>query len=535
MSRLFEQLLRVRGADGDFLCPKYESCIDPLLLPDVGAAVERLRSAIDGNERVMIYGDYDVDGVTASAVMYDTLKLAGIKEVRVMLPNRFTDGYGMSKKLVQEAIESRVNLVFTVDCGSRNFEIIAELKRAGIDTIVTDHHECEETLPEAVAVINPKRRDCVVEDDLRNLAGVGVAFKFAQALVRADLIPEGQEKWLLDLVVLGTVCDSMLLTGENRRLCYYGMTVLGKTRRSGLKELMNLAGVKNLNGETIGFQIGPRLNAAGRMDTAERALNLLMARGRSEAAELALELEELNKQRKVQQLAALEEIRKRGVEDGPVIVERGDWHEGILGIVAGRLTEEYKRPAFVLSENDGVLKGSGRSFGDFSLAEALEACQQSIIGGGGHAEACGVKVAIDKLEEFRQKVNQYYGSLDLKDQERFLSVREDLRVEDFSELTLELLDELKSLEPYGLGNQEPVFLLPEVRVVEAAKLGADQRHLRLVVWDHFGNSLKLMSFYASEDYLNIQGGETLNAWITLSENNYRGIRSVEGRILRLAD
>ncbi len=520
--------------DRGFLHPKYEECADAAALLGMAEAVRRVRYAVEKGEKVLIYGDYDVDGVTASTLMYDTLKMAGVKEVSVMLPNRFTDGYGMSKKVIQTAVKDRVNLVFTVDCGSRNFEIIAELKKAGVDVVVTDHHECEETLPEAVAVVNPKRRD-QEEGELRNLAGVGVAFKLAQALVKEGLIAEGQEKWLLDLVALGTVCDSMVLTGENRRLCRYGLVVLEKTRRPGLKELMKNAGVKNINGEAIGFQIGPRLNAAGRMDSAERALDLLMARERPVAANLALELEKLNEQRRLQQVAALKEIQERGVVDGEVIVEQGDWHEGILGIVAGRLTEEYKRPAFVLSEVDGVLKGSGRSFGDFSLATALEACRDCIIGGGGHAEACGLKVAKERLEEFRGEMNGYYRSLNLKDQEKHLLTREDLVVEDFSEFTLELLEEMKGLEPYGMGNQEPVFLLPEVRVVEAAKLGADQNHLRLMLWDRFGNSLKVMAFYAPEEYLGLRGGETLNLWVTLSENNYKGVRSVEGRIVRMVE
>lgn len=535
MSKIFEQLLRIRGINGSFLRPKYEECLKPELLPGVKETVERLRMAVKKGERVLIYGDYDVDGVTASVVMHDTLKLAGVKEVQIMLPNRFKDGYGMSKKLVQTAVENRVNLVFTVDCGSRNHEIIAELKKNGVDTVITDHHECDVVLPEAVAVVNPKRRDVAVDKEFCNLAGVGVAFKVAQALVGAGMIPSGQEKWLLDLVALGTVCDSMVLTGENRRLCRYGMMVLEKTKRPGLKELMGLAGVKSLNGEAIGFQIGPRLNAAGRMDTAEKALDLLMSKKRTGAAMMALELEELNKRRKTQQQAALDEIRERGVMEGPVIVEQGDWHEGVLGIIAGRLTEEYRKPAFVLSEVDGVLKGSGRSFGEFSLAMALDACREYLIGGGGHAEACGLKIESGNLERFRQAVNQYYKSLKLENQERFLSVQEDLTIEDVSEFTLELMEELRDLEPYGMGNREPVFLLPEVRVAESARLGADQNHLRLVVWDRFGNSFKVMAFYAPEEYLSLRGGETLNLWISLSENEFRGVRSVEGRILKLAE
>ena len=247
-----------------------------------------------------------------------------------------------------------------------------------------------------------------------------------------------------------------------------------------------------------------------------------------------MQLENLNKARKTQQQAAFKEIETRGVDGGAVMVECGNWHEGILGIVAGKLVEKYHRPAIVLAETDGVFKGSGRSFGEFNLAEALAVCKDYIVAGGGHAEACGLKVAPDRIDDFRRAINAYYDGLQLKNQERFLGIKEDLQVRDFDQFSLELVTELQKLEPYGMGNEEPIFLLPEVRVVEAAKLGADGKHLRLTVWDQNGKSLKLIQFYAPEEYLQLRGGEIINAWITLGENEYRGLRSVEGRIVKLA-
>jgi len=541
VSALFEELLRVREVEPGFLDPKYDECIDAWVLPDMDKAVERVRQAVQNGEKVLIYGDYDADGVTASTALRDILVLAGVKAIEIMLPNRFLDGYGMSTKVVEKAKELGANLVMTVDCGSRNHEVVAQLAEIGVDVVVTDHHECGDTLPQAVAVVNPKRKDWLSSDSLshsktslRELAGVGVVFKLAQALVKAGLIPEGQEKWLLDLVLIGTICDSMRLRGENRRLCFYGFKVLEKTRRAGLKELMLAAGVKRLNSEAVGFQIGPRLNAAGRMESAEQALRLLLAENRSQAAMLAVQLENLNKARKTQQQAAFKEIETRGVDGGAVMVECGNWHEGILGIVAGKLVEKYHRPAIVLAETDGVFKGSGRSFGEFNLAEALAVCKDYIVAGGGHAEACGLKVAPDRIDDFRRAINAYYDGLQLKNQERFLGIKEDLQVRDFDQFSLELVTELQKLEPYGMGNEEPIFLLPEVRVVEAAKLGADGKHLRLTVWDQNGKSLKLIQFYAPEEYLQLRGGEIINAWITLGENEYRGLRSVEGRIVKLA-
>lgn len=539
MSKIFEQLVERRGLTREFLEPRYEECAAPGELPDMAAAVQRLGQAKAQGEKVLIYGDYDVDGVTASTALDEALRVAGIKVAGVMLPNRFTDGYGMSRKVVERARETGAKLVVTVDCGSRNQEIVQELLEAGVETVVTDHHECGETLPAAVAVVNPKRRDDGASGaatggvELRELAGVGVVFKLAQALVEAGMIPAGQEKWLLDLVLIGTICDSMRLRGENRRLVYYGMKVLEKTRRVGLQELLRTAGVKRLGGSAIGFQVGPRLNAAGRMETAEKALRLLMTRRRTEAAALAMELERLNQERRAQQQAAVREIGRRGVGAAPVIVEAGEWHEGILGIIAGRLVEEYQRPAFVLAQVGDCYKGSGRSFGDFNLAEALRATEKWVIGGGGHATACGVKVPLGGLEGFTEAINRYYEGLGLREQERFLELKEDLVVENLAELSLELAEELRQLEPFGEGNGEPRFLLPGVRVVEAARLGAEGQHLRLVVEDERGGRLKLMQFFAPEAELTTRVGERVSVWATVEENVFRGTRSVEGRIERL--
>ena len=549
MSKIFEQLVEKRGLTREFLEPQYEECAAPGALPDMAAAVQRLGQAKARGEKVLIYGDYDVDGVTASTALDEALRLAGIEVAEVMLPNRFTDGYGMSRKVVERARETGAKLVVTVDCGSRNQEIVQELLEAGVETVVTDHHECGETLPAAVAVVNPKRRDIETAGGvasglgavgletsaagLRELAGVGVVFKLAQALVEAGMIPAGQEKWLLDLVLIGTICDSMRLRGENRRLVYYGMKVLEKTRRVGLQELLRTAGVKRLGGSAIGFQVGPRLNAAGRMETAEKALRLLMTRRRTEAAALAMELERLNQERRAQQQAAVREIGRRGVGAAPVIVEAGEWHEGILGIIAGRLVEEYQRPAFVLARAGDCYKGSGRSFGEFNLAEALKATEKWMISGGGHAAACGVKVPLEGLAEFAAAMNRYYEGLGLKEQERFLEVKEDLVVEDLGELTLELMEELRQLEPFGEGNAEPRFLLPEMRVTEVARLGTEGQHLRLMLEDGRGGRLKLMRFFAPEEDLRTSVGEKVNMWATLAENVFRGTRSVEGRIERL--
>ena len=534
MNKLFVQILEKRHLTDDFLHPKYENLTDPCELNDMEKAVARIKTAIKNHEKILIYGDYDVDGVTASTLMENALILAGAKpeNLAIMLPDRFIDGYGMSPRLIKKAVKDQVKLVITVDCGSKNHAIIEELTEQKIDTIITDHHECDETLPEAVAVISPKRKDYKGPEKLKDLAGVGVAFKLAEALRNEGLIKNGQEKWLLDLVLLGTICDQMVLTGENRILGFYGIKVLEKTRRPGLKEIMKNAKVTKITSESIGFQIGPRLNAAGRLETAELSLNVLRTKSSAEAAKLAKKLEELNKARRTEQKAAVEEIAKSGPKDTPVIIETGNWHEGIIGIVAGRLVETYHKPAFVLTEvENGIFKGSGRSFGDFSLADALNAVKDIIISGGGHAAAAGVRVEQKNLYAFREKINAYYDSLNLKNQERYFNATTDLETETLADFTLDFLDDLKLLEPFGAGNEEPIFRIKNATIVETKHMGDKGQHLRLDIRDKSGKIIKCVAFFAPEKWLSgLYTDETYDFLIKPVENEWNGTRSVEARI-----
>ena len=518
-----------RGISADFLLPDYDKLSSGESLPDMEQAVARITEAVRKGEKVLIYGDYDADGVTASVVMHDTLKLVGIKEVEIMLPNRFADGFGMSEKVVERAVCDKVGLVITVDCGSGNREIVAKLTEAGIDTIITDHHECPEELPEAVAVVNPKRAK---KSEWRDLAGVGVAFMLAHRLMEKGLIPQGQEKWLLDMVAIGTICDNMKLRGVNRCLVYWGMKVIEKTRRVGLRELIKRAGAKKINSYAVGFILGPRLNAGGRMKSAEVALELMMTESKVESAKLAEELEQLNIKRRSEQSRALAEIKQSESVPMPVMVVAGNWHEGVLGIIAGNLTEDMKRPSFVLTEVDGVYKGSGRSFGEFDLAQALQACKDEIIGGGGHAGACGVKIEKAKLDDFRKAVNDYYKSLGLVDQERFLEKEADIEIDDLSEVDMELMAELDKLEPFGEGNLEPVWLIRDALVLNAQKLGQDEQHLKLTIADG-KKQLVLIAFHAPREWLKVREGMRRDFTVRLMVNEWNGLTSVEGVIEKI--
>lgn len=558
MTDLFKRLMKKRGLTEDFLHPKYEDLSDPFELPDMEKAVSRMKTAADRGEKVIVYGDYDVDGVTATAEMAEILHLIGVKEIDMMLPNRFTDGYGMSNKVVQRAIATGVKLVVTVDCGSNNGEVVEALNATGVDVIITDHHELNGEVPKAVAVVNPKREDfrrrilerqtelimaasdkgqssaSTLKDisSLAELCGAGVAFMVARACVAKGWIKNGREKWLIDLAMIGTVCDSMKLIGDNRIICYYGMVVLKKGARKGLKELIRVARAKEINTDTVAFQLGPRLNAAGRMKDARLALKLLVTQSGAEAAQLARELDSLNKLRQKEQEEATTEVAKRGVGSEKVLVVEGAWHEGVLGIIAGRLTETYKRPCFVISTE--TRKGSGRSFGDFNLALALGECQDLLEKGGGHAEACGLTVKEGKIGELRERVNKYYDQLRLKNQERFLLKNEDLVVKKLGELTLDFMEELGEMEPFGIGNAEPIFLIENAMVLAVNRMGSGEKHLNMTVRDQEGTTFRLIAFFPPEEWFEaVAAGERANIWLTAMVNHWRDTTTVEGIIARV--
>lgn len=533
MTELLARLLASRGFKADFLKPNYEDLKDVFRMPDLEEGVDRIKEAIVREEKILIFGDYDVDGVSASIVMYDAIKMAGGDKVEIVLPDRFKDGYGMNERLIEIVKDKGVKLLVTVDCGSNNGEIIEKIKALGIDVIVTDHHEIIGERPKTL-VINPKREGIKKEDSLRNLCGAGVAFLVAKGMVEKGMIKKGQEKWLLDMVLIGTVCDSMELVGENRILGKFGLKVIEKTRRKGLIELMKVAGVKEVNSYMIAFLIGPRINAAGRIESAQIALDLLMCKDSAKAVKMAHQLDEVNKKRRELQDFAIEKVMSDAKNKKGVIVESGDFHEGIVGIVAGRLLEEYKKPAFVLTEaEDGILKGSGRSFGEFNLAEAIKFCNNEIIGGGGHAEACGVKIEKSKLAKFREKINEYYFGLGLKNQERFLETPFDLEVGNLEEFSIDFFDEMKELEPFGMGNLEPIFLTSRAKVIRMDRVGAKKEHLTIMIRGREGGQMKLVAFFAKERWLRVAVGDEVEIKFSLICNEWRGVRSVEGRIVDL--
>lgn len=554
---LFDRILKARGITPEnraaFLMPSYESGHDPFLLPDMRAAVDRLIEAHKKQEHITIYGDYDIDGLTATTVLLDALAQFGFAHVKAFIPNRFVEGYGMTVDAVERIAATGAHLIITVDCGSLSHVEITRAKELGMDVIVTDHHNVAPKQPPAVAVINPKRllQDYpdAYEDYIRkpdapahlypflNLPGVGVAFKLVQALqTKLDGLAPGQEKWLLDLVALGTVCDVVTLVDENRTHVFWGLKVLSKTRRPGLKALMAVSGVRpeTVNARSLGFGLGPRMNAAGRLETAQYALDMLAASEPMEALQYARKLDEMNIARRREQDEICKEaiIQAEALRDDSVLVIAAEgWNHGTVGIVAARLLEIFKKPTFVLAIDGEEAKGSARSFGDFSAADAIRSADDIIIKGGGHALAAGVTLPTANIDRFRKAVNEFYGKQNLKDQTDLLLPIADSDAQ-LAEVTDELVAAIETLEPFGSGNPQPVLRTENVVVVGVRRMGDAGQHVKLTVKDEQGVAMDLLCFSAPEHFF-VDHGTRVTVWYSPEVNEWRGGRSIEGRLLHL--
>lgn len=556
---LFEAILKARGITGEkreaFLRPDYNKSHDPFKLPDMESAVDRLVEARNRQDQVTIYGDYDIDGLTATTVLIDSFKQFGFKYVVPYIPNRFVEGYGLTVEAVETIAAAGAKLIVTVDCGSLSTKEIERANQLGVDVIVTDHHNVLKVQPPAVAVINPKRQldehpelyeNYVLKNPTEHpklypfldLPGVGVAFKLVQALqTRLDGLAPGQEKWLLDLVGLGTVCDVVTLQDENRTHVYYGLRVIQKTRRPGLKALMAVAGVDSskINARSFGFQLGPRMNASGRLETARYSLDLLLASDGMEALDRAQQLDAMNIERRKEQDRIYKEAlvqAEKLAKDKVLVVSHVNWSHGIIGIVAAKLLEKYKKPTYVLEEMGEESKGSARSYGDFSAADAIKASGDIITKGGGHKLAAGVTLQTKNIAKFRDSVNEFYELLNLKNQLEKLLPKADVTIADLSEVTEELVGKLAQLEPFGNGNPEPVLQLNEVLVTNVRRMGADNQHVKIQVQDVNSKRIELLAFNADKSWF-IEPGERINIWFEPNINEWNGNRSVEGRLLHL--
>lgn len=533
---IFDQLLKSRKINDrdSFLHPKYQSFGDVFLLPDMEKAVKRIKEASLKKQKIVIYGDYDIDGLSASCVLYNAFEAFGFKDVEVYIPNRFIEGYGLTIGSVDRIKEMQADLIVTVDTGSLSHKEVDHANSLGIDVIITDHHNVADQHPKAIAVINPKRKDHSYP--YRDFAGVGVAFKLVQALMtELKGLDNGQEKWLLDFVALGTVCDIVPLSGENRMLVSYGLKVLKVSKREGIKALIASSGIdlSNINTFDIGFKIGPRLNATGRLKTARLALDILLTKDLRSALDMAEELNNLNNERKLIQEKILKqaEIEAEKQSDLKVlVVSQTGWNHGVIGIVASKLVEEFKKPTYILEEMAGGLsKGSARSYGDFSVGEGIKYASRVIEKGGGHKLAAGVTLKTDNISNFRNLVNEYYETLKLKDQEKYLVKQADLVLESLEGIDLELLNLISDLEPFGNENSEPVFEIRSLRILKKYLMSKDKNHVRYLLQDKKGNRISAVKFNFDETFI-FDEQDTVDIRISLLKNEWKDKILVNGML-----
>lgn len=544
-SATVQQMLARRGmttaaAAAQFFSPNYETDIhDPFLFRHMERAVERISRAIVNHEPILVHGDYDADGMCAATILYETLSRLGA-QVSVFLPHREEDGYGINLRTVERAVTDGVKVLISCDCGIANAKEIAFAQEHGIDVIITDHHAMPEVLPEAYATIHP-----LVPGETYpwgGLAGGGVAFQLARALLTRlqpdDAVAQG--KWLLDLVAISSIADMVPLLAETRALTTYGLRVLGKTKRRGLQSLLTRAGAMDpvtralkrpLDSTTVGFQIAPRLNAAGRIEHPRIAFDLLTAKDATRADELATQLQTLNTTRQKITEEALQQARKQILdahwENDAALVVAGDWAPGIVGLIAGNLMQEYWRPVFAVSTR-GALVGSGRSIPGFHVVDAMRAGSDFFIKFGGHPQACGFTLQENAVDGFRAHLNTYAQNIfsgGVAPARTYLTEGE-IALEA---ITVPFVEKISAFAPYGVGNPEPQFVLRGVTVRDITPVG-EGKHARMRVAQHTGEERTVIAFgfgprgRNADALRGIIAGSQIDLLATLSINEWNGRR-----------
>ena len=509
-----------------FLSKSKQGIINPMSMLDMDKAVVRIMAAIEHKEPIAIYGDYDVDGITSTSLLYGFLKKQGANAI-YYIPDRRDEGYGINIMAVNKLIKEGIKLLITVDCGITAIGEIEFAKLQGMDVIVTDHHTCKERIPTAaVAVLNPKRPDDEYEFDA--LAGVGVAFKLVLALsMGMGLNTNEIFDEYVDLAAIGTIADVVSLTGENRIIVDKGLVSLQNPRRCGIHALLEVSGVsdKKVTSSTIAFALAPRMNAVGRLSTATTAVELLLTEDEITAREIAKTLNDSNIERQETEFAihreALEMIQndKDFVKKNVIVLAKEGWHNGVIGIVASRITEQYHRPAILISLDNGVGKGSGRSVGNFNLFDALSACETVLTTFGGHAMAAGLAINEEKIAEFDAMINKYAKD-NLKPDDLVPIVKIDCMLAG-QQLNLATSKLISTLEPFGMGNETPVFAVKDVTVLSITSVGADKKHLRMqVVKD--GVKINAIGFGLGEFTGIINSGDVVHLACKLDVNKYQG-------------
>ncbi len=517
----------------NFFNGSLKSLRNPFEISDMEKAAERIAKAVMNHERICIYGDYDVDGITATALLYIFLMQCGAN-VSYYIPNRLEEGYGLNKEAVKEIAARKANLIITVDCGISAVQEVLEASIHGMDIIITDHHQPSKELPVAAyAIINPMREDDTYPN--KTLAGVGVAFKTVMALrfvlKKYDFFKQEVPniRNLLDIVTLGTIADVMPLVDENRIFVRHGLELMsGENVRIGIDELKktveNLSASKKMKTSNIGFQLAPRINAMGRMASSEKSFKLLVTQNRSEAKQLALELDNENKYRQMierdilQQTYDLIEKNQYAELQSGLVIASDNWHPGVIGIVASRVVDKYFKPTVILTEDNGVYKGSARSIPGFHLYDGLSSLSDILISFGGHKYAAGVKLEKKNLEEFRNRFNEVVKT-SLKEEDFIPEIYIDAEI-DSKDITNEVMQWLEKLEPYGQGNKEPVFFMKKVFKYQVETfVGKNFNHLKCVfeknglIFEAIGYNMKeYKSLMAENDKFDILFSLVHNTW-----------------------
>ena len=508
-----------------FLEPTRNDFYDPFLLPDMEIAVPRIINAIENKEKIVIYGDYDVDGITSISVLKKFLEDRGL-EISEHIPNRLDEGYGLNKEAIDEINKSGCKLMITVDCGISGLEEVEYANSLGIETIITDHHEPLDELPKAIAVIDAKIK--TNKYPFNQLAGVGVVFKLIQAISIKLGLDEKEYLKYLDLVCIGTISDIVPLVDENRVIAKLGLRLVEVTRNIGLRTLLDSIGYKKVNSMSVSFGIAPRINACGRMGHADEALKLFLTNDKSEAIALTQKLNDYNKERQDIEKnifeEALNKINEENIEEKSAIVLGGDnWHHGVIGIVASKITDMYFKPSILICFEDNKGKGSGRSIPGFDLHKALCETSQYLEKYGGHAMAVGLSLSKDKFEDFKKAFQEYADSKDINEIVPIINI--DKLITE-KELNLEAVRDLEKLEPFGEANKCPLIAYKNLKI-DSIRVLTDGKHMKLTLKTEKNNIITAMGFnmgYRAEEYLI---GDRVDIVGTLEINAFNGNENIQ--------
>ncbi len=511
-----------------FLHPKMEFLADPFLMKDMSLAVDRIFARKEAKEKILIYGDYDVDGTTAVVILRKALEMLGA-EISYHIPRRFVDGYGMNSQVVKQAALDGVRLIISVDTGIKAFEVVETANALGIDCVITDHHLPDNGLPRALAVLNPNRVDCGYPD--KNLCGVGVAFKLVQAL----FMKAGLDRHLLSflkIVALGTIADVVPLVGENRVFAKIGLEGLRSPANFGLKSLIKVCGVdcRSITSFDVGYRLAPRINAVGRMGGGEQVVELFSSTDAEQSRHLAGEMDRFNRDRQQIELQILKEVDNQfnaspGLAKERVIVIDGDsWHRGVLGIVATKISERYTRPAIVIARENGVGYGSGRSPKGFHLLNALESCRELFDRYGGHAQAAGFQLPTRHIVELRRRLSAYARQvLDEKDLQPRLDVDLELRLSDLDD---EIYQQMEGLSPFGTANPQPIFAARDITVIAEPRI-LKGKHLKFRV-EQDGKAFDAVGWNFAESHPQVlQNKSRVSLAFALTTNSYQGMTALQ--------